>query len=72
LKMIPSKPVCLSSACQNPPASASPKPPVRGDLPPTAFRPLPEKGAPVITPGAMMSRFSGPRGSSPPSSSLSR
>lgn len=41
-------------------------------MPPTAFLPLPENGAPEITPGARMSVFSGERGSAPLGTSLRR
>ena len=69
---IPSQPARFSSAPQNPPTSASPKPPVSGERAPMACREAPESGVPVRTPGAKMSRLSGESGSVPGVSSLSR
>ena len=69
---IASQPARLSSAPQKPPTSASPKPPVSGDFAPTACRDAPESGVPVSTPMAKMRMFSGPSGSAPFGSSVSR
>ena len=55
-----------------PPAFASLMPPVSGLLPPMEMRPLVGAAVPAITPGAITSTLSGPRGSQAGSHSFSR
>ncbi len=66
-----SYPARLNCAPQSPPTSVAPKPPVIGDLAPTAFRDAPEMARPVNTPGAKTSTLSGPSGSAPGGTSRS-
>jgi len=55
-----------------PPAWLSPTMPVSGDRAQTEQRLTPETAAPVVTPGAMVTTFSGPSGSAPASVSSSK
>ena len=67
-----SKPENFNSGPQKPPASASPYPPVSGDLAATVKRTIPAIGTPEITEEAKIRILSADRGSIPGLSSLSR
>ncbi len=60
-----SQPASFSSGPQKPPASDSPKPPVRGERATAEKRVAVEKGAAVNRPLARIRMLSGPSGSAP-------
>ena len=60
-----SNPASLSSGPHQPPASASPYPPLSGDLAAALKRVVPEMGVPFVGQVVNTRTFSGPSGSTP-------